>query len=143
MNTATATCSMLDAALAYAGRRWPVFPVHSIRDGRCTCGCADCDSPGKHPRTAHGHTEGTTSEEQIRAWWGQWPDANVGIVTGEASGLVVLDVDLPGGDVSLEALEDTHGALPETLEATTGGGRTDKDSPVRHGDEDNRDGGTR
>lgn len=34
--------------------------------------------------------------------------------------------------------KDSHAA-----EATTGGGRTDKDSPVRHGDEDNRDGGTR
>ena len=27
----------------------------------------------------------------VLSWLGQWPDANVGIVTGEISGLVVLD----------------------------------------------------
>jgi putative DNA primase/helicase len=33
------------------------------------------------------------SEGQICQWWDQWPDANVGIVTGEISGFVAIDVD--------------------------------------------------
>jgi archaellum biogenesis ATPase FlaH len=33
------------------------------------------------------------SEEQIRDWWERYPDANVGIVTGAISGLLVIDLD--------------------------------------------------
>lgn len=33
------------------------------------------------------------TEEEAEAWWRQWPDANIGIVTGEISGLVVVDAD--------------------------------------------------
>ena len=47
----------------------------------------------------------------------------MGIVTGVVSSLVVVDVDpLHGGDASLEALEQAHGPLPDTLRAVTGGG---------------------
>jgi Bifunctional DNA primase/polymerase, N-terminal/AAA domain/Primase C terminal 1 (PriCT-1) len=31
--------------------------------------------------------------EEIRTWWSQWPDANVGIVTGKISDIVVIDLD--------------------------------------------------
>lgn len=63
------------------------------------------------------------SEEEVRNWFRRWPEANLGVVTGAISGLVVLDVDpRHGGDESLRALEREHGALPDTLEATTGGG---------------------
>jgi len=56
-------------------------------------------------------------------WWTQWPDANVGIATGQDSGLVVLDVDpRNGGDESLRDLQRLHGSLPPTVEAITGGG---------------------
>ncbi len=59
----------------------------------------------------------------IDAWFRRWPDANVGIVTGCVSGLVVVDIDARhGGVASLAELESEHGALPRTIEATTGGG---------------------
>jgi len=59
----------------------------------------------------------------VAQWFAQWPDANVGIVTGEISNLIVLDVDPKhGGDHSLAELERRFGALPETVEAHTGGG---------------------
>ena len=35
------------------------------------------------------------TEEEIRSWWLQWPEANVAIITGEASGIDVVDLD-PG-----------------------------------------------
>jgi hypothetical protein len=62
-------------------------------------------------------------EADIAHWFDRWPGANVGIVTGSMSGLVVLDVDTAhGGDDSLRALVDEHGPLPATVEARSGGG---------------------
>jgi hypothetical protein len=59
----------------------------------------------------------------VEHWFRRWPDANVGIVTGAISGLVVLDVDAAhGGDASLAVLEREHGALEPTVECLTGGG---------------------
>jgi hypothetical protein len=59
----------------------------------------------------------------VASWYRQWPDANVGIVTGEISNLIVLDVDPKhGGDASLEGLERRYGPLPVTVESRTGGG---------------------
>ena len=61
--------------------------------------------------------------DRVRRWWSVWPLANVGIVTGAVSGLVVLDVDpRHGGGDSLATLEAVHGPLPHTVEALTGGG---------------------
>jgi len=33
--------------------------------------------------------------EEIKEWWTRWPEANIGIVTGAISGVVVIDVDKP------------------------------------------------
>lgn len=114
----------LDAALAYAARGWQAFPLQTVINGACTCARgAECGNPGKHPRVAGGVHSATTDEATIRAWWEQWPAANVGIATGAASGLVVLDVDpRHGGDTSLAILESQVGALPRTLVVRTGSG---------------------
>lgn len=105
-------------ALAAASRGWGVVPLHSIRDGKCSCGKGEaCDSPGKHPRTPHGIKDATTDEEAIQAWWTIYLDANVGIATG--GGLVVLDFDHPR---AREAFEEEYGPLPETFEVKTGKG---------------------
>src|SRR5215470_11391526 len=92
-------------ALYYASRGWPVLPLHSVEGGRCRCGDATCRSPGKHPRTQHGVKEASAHSRQIGRWWQWWPDANVGIATGVASGLLVLDIDpRNGGDASYDQL---------------------------------------
>ncbi len=60
---------------------------------------------------------------RVRRWLARWPEANLGVVTGAVSGLVVLDVDpRHGGDEALAALEAEFGPLPETVEVETGGG---------------------
>jgi len=59
----------------------------------------------------------------VTQWFARWPDANLGIVTGEISNLIVLDVDPKhGGDDSLAELERRFEKLPDTVEARTGGG---------------------
>ena len=63
------------------------------------------------------------SEDDLAKWFERWPDANIGIVTGEISNLIVLDVDPKhGGDVALVRLERRYRPLPITVEAITGGG---------------------
>ena len=106
---------LLEYALAYAERGWPVFPVHTIRDGACTCR-RPCDRKGKHPRISQGRNGATTDADTIRRWWGVWPDANIGIATGHESGLIVLDVDEFGED-SLDGKP-----IPDTVEQITGSG---------------------
>ncbi|MBL0058268.1 MAG: bifunctional DNA primase/polymerase [Elusimicrobia bacterium] len=55
--------------------------------------------------------------EEIHCWWETWPDANVAVVTGGVSGLVVLDVDGPVGRASIVGKE-----LPITVSVKTGKG---------------------
>jgi hypothetical protein len=63
------------------------------------------------------------TREEVEGWFRRWPEANLGIVTGAVSGLVVLDIDpRHGGEDSLTQLEVDHAALPETVEVMTGGG---------------------
>lgn len=109
---------MLAAAQAYVKQGKLVLPLHSVRDGHCTCGRKDCSSPGKHPLTQHGVNDATDDEAQVAAWWSQWPFANIGIATGARSGIAVIDVDpRNGGYESLSAI-----TVPDTLTAQTGSG---------------------
>ena len=114
----------LSDALQYLHRGWAVVPLHGIRSGRCTCGVRDCPAPGKHPRIRwEAYRWRAPREDDVEAWFHRWPDSNLAVVTGDTSGLVVLDVDpRNGGDDELTALERRHGPLPPTPEVRTGGG---------------------
>jgi hypothetical protein len=114
---------LLIAALSYAKCDFRVFPVHGIDDGKCT-GRSECGtSAGKHPLTQHGFKAAIVDPDTIRAWWSQWPYANVAIATGKQSGLLVVDIDpRNGGDKHLAWLEQRYGQLPQTLTSQTGGG---------------------
>lgn len=103
---------------------WAVFPLHSINQrGFCTCGKENCSSSGKHPRTLHGVKDAICDVSTIDEWWTQWPNANIGVACGSKSGILVLDIDpRNGGDESLEALIQTYGPMPDTVESITGGG---------------------
>jgi hypothetical protein len=97
------------AALAYAARGWSALPI---------------EPGGKRPLLPwRALQERRAGAEQIGQWFERWPDANVGIVTGHLSGLVVVDVDAAhGGPASLARVEAGHGPLPPTPEVLTGGG---------------------
>ena len=119
--------NLLECALTYAGKGWAVFPLHSIRNGKCSCGKSKCDSPGKHPKIKGGFQNATTDAGQIRRWWAKWPDANIGIRTGKESGLFVLDLDHKedpekDGIRSMARLSEKSGDLPMTPKIRTGSG---------------------
>lgn len=111
-----ATTDLATAALGYAARGWPVFPCHTPTsfgpkkgEGRATCSCgkADCESQGKHPRTANGVRDASTDPELVAAWWRRWPTANIGMATGIA--FDVLDLD------GLDALDELNLLALDTL----------------------------
>lgn len=95
---------MMEQALQYAAAGLPVFPLWeptAVNVCSCSHGASDVlpsgdkHSKGKHPRTAHGLADATTNLDQIRRWWTQWPNANIGVRTGD--GIGVVDLDGPEG----------------------------------------------
>lgn len=112
--------SMVAWALRYADQSWPVFPLHSVKDGQCSCGRAACtNNAGKHPRTANGLKDASSDPKTVEAWWRKWPDANIGLVPGQA-GLLVVDVDGDEGEAAAVRL----GLLAEpSLSVLTSRGR--------------------
>lgn len=110
------------AAELYAALGWCIIPIHGIEGGKCTCGRPDCTtSAGKHPRLNEWQKHATDDLDQVRAWWRQWPQANIGVRTGSKSGFIAIDVDPPNGEAAL--LEHSGGDLPPTIESKTGKGR--------------------
>ena len=114
---------LLAVALDYAARGWHVVPMYPPADSRCTCmKGAECEHPGKHPRTTNGFNAASTDPATIEAWWRCWPDSNLGIMMS-ASGLLAVDMDVRHrGDRTLADLEAVHGPLPRTVQSLTGGG---------------------
>jgi hypothetical protein len=99
--------SLLTSALKLAERGWRVFP------------CQPC---GKVPATPNGCKAATADAAQITAWWKR-ADFNIGVATGQASNITVVDVDDEDAEAELKKLEEKFGALPPTVESITGRGR--------------------
>jgi RecA-family ATPase len=97
MDTGEIKNTMLEATLRYRKLDYSVIPVGN----------------DKKPlvKWERFQTE-LASEEEIKSWFLRFPNANVGIVTGAVSGLVVVDVEKGG-------LTDD---LPPTVMSKTGGG---------------------
>lgn len=97
--------TLLEAATDYAARGWAIFP---------------CEPCGKRPLTNHGCRDATTNETTIRQWWARWPDANIGLACGKASGISVVDVDFDEekGIDGYESLK-AFAALPDTVRQST------------------------
>lgn len=81
---------LVRVALTYAELGIPVFP---------------CAPGAKTPLTRTGFHEASSSAAQVHRWWRRHPDANIGIPTGAASGLVVVDVDKHPAGSGFEAFD--------------------------------------
>lgn len=84
--------SMFSEALDYARRGWYVFPCRE-KPGKPYIKNNETITPTeKQPYIAKGLLDATIDEEQIEAWWYQWPNAMIGVNAG-MSGLFVIDLD--------------------------------------------------
>lgn len=111
--THTENNTMMQAALEYAQRGLSVFPLKPM---------------DKSPATTHGYKDATNDANQIKDWWGKFPNHNVGIATGAMSaniGVIDIDFDENEGKDGYEYLrswEKEHGKLPETWTVSTARG---------------------
>jgi hypothetical protein len=120
--------ALLNAALAYAARGIPVYPVHwphpTPGGASLTCSCPRgpaCDRPAKHPLVRHGINDASIDPAQLGRWWRHWPHANVGLATGVV--FDALDVDGPAGLAALRQLAPmVELRRPGPLVRTGGGG---------------------
>lgn len=115
---------MLKQALIYSDLGWYVFPLYSLNsDGFCTCGDKKCDYIAKHPKTKKGLKNASNDKEKIKDWFKDG-DSNIAIVTGEISGITVIDIDVGEGKKGAETwaqIISDYGE-PKTLISQTGGG---------------------
>jgi hypothetical protein len=88
--------TLAESALKIACRGKPVFPC----------------KPDKKPHTLRGFKDATTDPAKVSAYWNRHPDATIGMPTGKASGVFVVDVD------RLEALEELDAPLRQELAGT-------------------------
>ena len=113
----------VDLAIPLLGYGFSLVPVHKPINKACSCGKKDCPSPAKHPIPAKWQEVTSKQPEAIKAWWKAFKSPNSGVVTGKASGVVVLDIDpRHGGMDTLDNLQVQHGKLPETATVETGSG---------------------
>jgi hypothetical protein len=86
--------TLLDAALGYRAQNFSVIPLRARE---------------KRPLVQWEQFQmELASEEQIRDWWDQNPDANVGIVTGAISGLLVIDLDSEPSTAELKEIVGSY-----------------------------------
>ncbi len=105
-----ANVSLLPAALEYANQGWAILPLQSR---------------GKRPRIdkadgGNGWKDATTNLDQIRAWWTQWPTANIGYAP--RGRMLIIDIDPRNGgkDGWLKLTQAI--TMPDTRRAKTGSG---------------------
>ena len=116
------------AALAYAQLGYRVLPLHhpvsrnAIQGRGMLCSCSDpaCGAVGKHPLTPHGLKDATSDLGRLSQWWQRWPQANIGLVTGEVAD--VLDIDGPAGWAAVRRFTADHDLRLEGPLVRTGSG---------------------
>lgn len=113
--------NLLQAALEYASYGWRVHPLHHITNGRCSCGRKCGKSAGKHPLLESWGEKATTDEDTIVEWWDNSPDANLGVVFGEQSG--IIDIECDGPEFEKRLTEIFGGEFPACPTFTSGRGK--------------------
>jgi hypothetical protein len=76
----------------------------------------------KRPACPHGFKDATADPGQLQELWRQFPGPLVGVPTGEASGIFVIDVDGARHDEANDWLERYSPYLPDTRQHSTKSG---------------------
>lgn len=105
--------NMLEIATSYHERGYTVVPCHYP---------GEWDRLGDHEKKSplvswREWQVRRPTADQVAAWWRRWPQANIAIITGRPSGIIVLDVD---GEEGRALLQGRY--IPPTPTARTGGG---------------------
>ena len=96
---------MQDAALWYAKKGYSVIPVQP---------------QGKKSLIDWApYQQKKATIKEVISWWQKWPQANIGIVTGAVSGILVLDIDGWEGE---QTIRYKGLFCPATMKSRTGGG---------------------
>ena len=82
-----------EAAARFAAAGVPVFP---------------CVPGEKRPLVRRGFHDATADPGQVPEWWSRWPSANIGIPSGIASGVEVVDVDVHATGTGFPAFREAH-----------------------------------
>lgn len=117
----------LELAQHYVAQGWPVFPCRSHAEENVDQATGEVITLGeKTPLTPNGFKGATRFPRIIERWWSDWPDAAVGLPTGEKTGFFALDIDnKPGGANGfdwLTEMEAEHGPMPDTARVTSPNG---------------------
>jgi len=92
---------MINHALEYHALGWSIMPV----------------SRKKIPLIKWKHLQDRQATEgEIRTWWKEWPNANIGVITGALSGIVVFDAD----DEKAHQFITAQGGMPASPQCATG-----------------------
>lgn len=93
-------------ALSYQQMGWSIFPI----DWK--------ESRAKKPLVKwEPYQSKRATEKEIELWFKRWPKANIGLVTGELSGILVVDIESATGR---EAYKAEFGEIHNTIAQKTG-----------------------
>ncbi|TSD62437.1 bifunctional DNA primase/polymerase [Aeromicrobium piscarium] len=104
IQTATSRHGAMAAILSRLVGRVPL-PAAAQLLSRAGVPVFPCVPGEKRPLTPKGFHDATTDLQQVKAWWHRYPTANLAVPTGEASGVVVVDVDIHGHVNGYEAFD--------------------------------------
>jgi len=72
-----------------------------------------CRNNEKRPLTKNGHLDASSNKDVINDWWDIYPNANIGLPTGETNNLIVIDVDIKNDAAGMQSLEQLQGECGE------------------------------
>lgn len=101
--------SMFQSVASLAAKGWKIVRLWGLRDDlSCTCGRANCPTPGKHPAGGAGwQHRATDNEEEISRWFDAAAESenarcNVGLRLGPTSGVIDVEFDSPEAEAVLQ-----------------------------------------
>ena len=93
--------TMLEHALAYLKLGWSIIPLEPEEKKALI----------KWER----YQKNKPTENEVRRWWKKYPNANIGIITGRVSNLIVIDLEtITSKEVYLANFGDIHSTISQT-----------------------------